>query len=309
MNNKLSLSILVICANLIGVTSAIAPASALNMELKKELKEPVAEIGKLKEQSKEPVAEIGKLKEQSKEPVAETLKPKEELKELVAEIAKLTEQPKEPVAEIAKLTEQPKEPVAEIAKLTEQLKESVAEIAKPETPSESDVKAQVKSDVDVLQGTLKSETEHVDNLEIKEGVNNTLEGTTDTKVLDKVGATSDKTIHTAVIDPTKESPSLNPLIEKTGNGTTLDITHDSSGINIHVDSDEHIKVGNVAKVDICLDANAKVGGSADPSLANCAKKSQTVPEPTTIGGLFLMGGYLISRRRKVLSHKRAKLFS
>ncbi|MDZ7962045.1 MAG: PEP-CTERM sorting domain-containing protein [Aulosira sp. DedQUE10] len=150
--------------------------------------------------------------------------------------------------------------------------------------------------------TVQSTTQHVNNLTVGQGVNNTLSGTTNTNALNQAGATTDiNTIHAGVSDPTQNPSSVSPVVQNTGGGTTLNVTGDNNSINTHLTSDEHLNVGNVATVDICLDANATLGGSPASSVANCATKSQKVevPEPTTIGGLILLGGYFFFRRRQV----------
>ena len=127
-----------------------------------------------------------------------------------------------------------------------------------------------------------------------------ISGTTNTNVLNQVGAKTDiNTIHTGVADPTQNQLSLNPLIENTGGGTTLNLTGNNDSIDAHLTSDEHLNVANVVTVDMCLDANAKLGGSAPASVANCGTESQKVevPEPSTIAGLILLGGYFVYRRQ------------
>lgn len=62
-----------------------------------------------------------------------------------------------------------------------------------------------------------------------------------------------------------------------------------------------VEAGNLAVARICLDGDASIGRAGDKSLADCKTdrpKPQTVPEPSVIGSLALMGAYFVARHRR-----------
>ena len=134
-----------------------------------------------------------------------------------------------------------------------------------------------------------------------------LKETTTTNVGQLAGASTDSLTTASVTDPTKVNldslkQQLNEpteIIQKTGEAT-VKIKSDEQGIHVDAKADLGVEVAKLATVGICLDGSASLGSRDDGSLANCHKsvKPQEVPEPGAIGGIALLGAYLISRRKE-----------
>lgn len=137
-----------------------------------------------------------------------------------------------------------------------------------------------------------------------------LKETTSTNVGQLAGASTDSLTTASVTDPTQvKLDSLKQylnqpteVIQKTGEAT-VKIKSDEQGIHADAKANLGVEVGKLAKVGICLDSSVSLGSPDDGSIANCPKsvKAQEVPESGTIGGLALLGAYLIYRRKGKVS--------
>jgi hypothetical protein len=155
--------------------------------------------------------------------------------------------------------------------------------------------------------TIESTAQTTTTTSLTNTLNTSLQETTNTTVGTIAGASTDSQTTATVVNPTEILPALtstvsNPetLIEPDGqlNGT---VTVNNEGVKVDTNADLNIKVGSLADVNICLDGSASIGSPDSGSLANCSQQPREIPEPAFIGGLFLLGGYLMTNKKKSLS--------
>ncbi len=155
---------------------------------------------------------------------------------------------------------------------------------------------------------LVTEVDATAKTEIKKGVTSSAQETTSTTVGTVAGASSDSQTTASVADPTQLNLSslskyLNQpteIIQKTGQATVA-VESDKEGIHIGAKADLGVKVDPLANVGICLDSNVSLSSPNPSSAANCSESITQVPEPGAIGGLALIGAYLIYRRKGKVS--------
>lgn len=155
--------------------------------------------------------------------------------------------------------------------------------------------------------TIESTTQTTTTTSLTNTLNTNLQETTNTAVGTIAGASTDSQTTTTVVNPTEILPALtstvsNPetLIEPNGqlNGT---VTVNNEGVKVDTSADLNVKVGSLADVNICLDGSASIGSPDHGSLANCSQQPREVPEPAFIGGLIILGAYLMTNKKKSLS--------
>jgi len=172
---------------------------------------------------------------------------------------------------------------------------------------------------------VESVTTTTSTAEVGNNITATVQETTNTTVGQVAGVGTDSTT-TAQVDPSQiKLPSLDNLAEtvQTTGGATVGIQSNQQSTQADAEANLGIKIGDFATVGICLDASATLGTLNQGSSANCPKDVETptsvvetphyvpieipspsvdvnsVPEPTTLGGLAFLGIYLISRRRQI----------
>ncbi|TAE61650.1 MAG: hypothetical protein EAZ76_04805 [Nostocales cyanobacterium] len=154
--------------------------------------------------------------------------------------------------------------------------------------------------------TIENTTQTTTTTSLTDTLNTSLQETTNTTVGTIAGASTDSQTTATVVNPTEIDSALtstlsNPenLIEPNGqlNGTVM---VNDEGVKLETNADLNVTVGSLADVNICLDGSASIGSPDNGSLANCSEQPRQVPEPAFIGGLFMLGGYLITHKKKSL---------
>ncbi|QSJ17107.1 PEP-CTERM sorting domain-containing protein [Nostoc sp. UHCC 0702] len=158
----------------------------------------------------------------------------------------------------------------------------------------------VNNTTQIIQNTAQATA----SLEAAKGINSKLQETTTSTIGSVAGVSTDSVTTVKLAEPTQAQLSSlsNPtqIIQQTGQAT-VDVQADQQGAKVNIAADLTLKIGDLAEVNTCLDAEVLIGSSYVDSLANCSKKDKPrrVPEPTLLGGLAVLGLYLISRNRKV----------
>ncbi|MEC4985152.1 MAG: PEP-CTERM sorting domain-containing protein [Oscillatoria sp. PMC 1068.18] len=134
-------------------------------------------------------------------------------------------------------------------------------------------------------------------------INAVVEETTETDVGNLGGASTDSQTEAQVNDlHDADLSSLTDLDNLINTDGELNVTAevDEDGIQVDADADLGVAVGDLAEVGICLDASASVGSPDGSSLADCSEEPpvQSVPEPTAIASLLLLGGFFLARRHR-----------
>ncbi len=163
-----------------------------------------------------------------------------------------------------------------------------------------------------LGGTLTNTLESTLGATTEDGLDAFLGESSDTEIDSLAGLGSDSYTEVGVNElEDLEIPDLHNIeeaIQKEGFLEGEVVVGGENIVEVGVEADLGIEVEGVGGVRTCLDADAIVGDSGVNSAADCAQDQaewptqdndndpQSVPEPTTMGGLLILGGYFVKRR-------------
>jgi hypothetical protein len=161
----------------------------------------------------------------------------------------------------------------------------------------------LSSPTTIIQNTTQTTSEAT----LADTLNTSLQETTNTAIGTIAGASTDSQTTATVVNPTEIVPtststlsSPSTLIQPNGQ-LNVEATINNQGVTADTNANLDLGVGSLANVNICLDGSASIGSPDSGSLANCSEKPREVPEPAYIGGLVILGAYLMTNKKKTPS--------
>ncbi|MGB3692539.1 MAG: PEP-CTERM sorting domain-containing protein [Spirulinaceae cyanobacterium] len=160
-----------------------------------------------------------------------------------------------------------------------------------------------------LGGTLTNTVDATLGATTEDGLDAFLGENSDTEIDNLAGLGTDSYTEVGVNDlKDLEIPDLHNLGEAIQKEGSLEGEITIGGDNLveaDVQADLGVEVEGIGGAKTCLDADGLVGNSGVNSAADCTQNqaefpqdndAQSVPEPTAMGGLLLLGGYFVKRR-------------